>query len=121
MIKYSLKATKIEHTPAITAYVEKKLEELERVLDASDTSIHAELEVGKLTNHHKQGELFFAEINLHALKKKWRAVEESDNLYAAVDAMKDAIVREVTSAEKKTRARDRKGAREVKARLRGEK
>jgi ribosomal subunit interface protein len=119
MIKYSLKATKIEHTPAITSYIEKKLKDLERVLDKKDTSIHAELEVGKSTTHHKQGELYFAEINLHAMKKKWRAVEEADNLYAAIDAMRDAIVREVTSGEKKERVKSRKGAREIKKRMKG--
>ncbi len=118
-MRYSLKATKIEHTPAIDQYVEKKLKELERVLDAKDTSVHAELEVGLSTKHHKSGNVFFAEINLHAMKKTWRAVEEADNLYAAVDAMKDAIIREVTSAEKKARVTSRKGAREVKARMRG--
>lgn len=118
-MRYSLKATKIEHTPAIDRYVEKKVAELDRVLDPKDTSIHAELEVGKTTSHHKSGTVFFAEINLHAMKKKWRAVEEADDLYAAIDAMRDAIVREVTSAEKKARVRSRKGAREVKARMRG--
>ena len=118
-MRYSLQATKIEHTPAITAYIEKKLKELERVLDKGDASIHAELEVGKLTTHHKQGELFFAEINLHAMKKKWRAVEEADNLYTAIDAMRDAIVREVTSGEKKARLKSRKGGREIKKRMKG--
>ncbi len=118
-MRYSLKATKIEHTPAIDRYVEKKLKELERVLDANDTSVHAELEIGLSTKHHKSGNVFFAEINLHAMKKKWRAVEESDNLYAAIDAMRDAIIREVTQAEKKARITGRKGAREVKKKLRG--
>jgi len=120
-MRYSLQATNIKHTPAIDRYVEKNVKELERVLDKNDTSIHAELEVGKLSSHHKSGEVFFAEINLHAMKKKWRAVEEADNLYAAIDAMKDAITRAVTSAEKKARVSKRKGAREVKARMRGQK
>ncbi len=119
MMKYTLQATKIEHTPAITSYIEKKLKELERVLDTKDTSIRATLEVGKLTRHHKSGDVFFAEINLHAMRKKWRAVEEADDLYAAIDAMKDAITREVTSAEKKARVQKRKGARKVKSQMRG--
>jgi ribosomal subunit interface protein len=117
-MRYSLKATQIQHTPAIDEYVAKKLTELERVLDPDDTSVHAEIEVGKSTQHHKSGEVFFAEINLHAMKHSWRASEEAEDLYAALDAMKDAIVREVTSAEKKARVAERKGAREIKQRMR---
>jgi ribosomal subunit interface protein len=117
-MRYTFKATNIERTPAIDEYIEKKLAELERVLDPEDTSVHAEIEVGKSTRHHKSGEVFFTEINLHAMKKAWRATEEAEDLHAALDAMKDAIVREVTSGEKKARMAERKGAREIKNRMR---
>ena len=67
-MRTTIKATNIEHTNAIDAYLLKRLKELERVLDPKEKSELARLEFGKSTKHHKSGEVFFAEITFHVKK-----------------------------------------------------
>ncbi len=114
-----IQATGIEHTNAIDAYVTKKLRDLEKVLDPKELSEVVEVEVGKPSRHHKSGDVFYAEINFHVKKKKFRATTKAGDLYAAIDKVKDEIIHEVTRYHDKMRAGQKAGGREAKARLRG--
>lgn len=118
-MRLTIKATNIEHTNAIDAYVIKRLGELERVLEPKEKSEIARIDVGKTTAHHKAGkDIFYAEITFHVKKKDFRAVAKADDLYAAIDKMQDEIVREVTGHHERMRARAKAGAREMKRRMR---
>lgn len=114
----TIKATNIDLTDAIRSYVEKRLCTLKKHVDATAGDNFAEIEVGKTTEHHHQGNIFRAEIVLHINGKKVVAVSEKDDLYAAIDEMKDKIEREVTSGKERSRALWRKGASAVKKILR---
>ena len=119
-MRLTIKATNIAHTNAIDAYVGKRLAELERVLEPKEKSELARIDVGKTTKHHKTGrDVFYAEITFHVKKKDFRAVGRSEvDLYAAVDEMKDEIVREVTRHHERTRSRAKAGGREINRRIR---
>src|SRR5687768_17446198 len=95
MINISLKATGIELTPAIRSYAENKVSMLEKLIDKNDTSAQADVELGQTTHHHQSGIIFFAEINLHVSDIHLRAVSEKDNLYAAIDEVKDEMIRQL--------------------------
>jgi ribosomal subunit interface protein len=96
-MRITLKATHIEHTNAIDAYVAKRLRELERILGAKEKSEVARVDIGVSSKHHKEGkEQYYAEITLHVKNKDFRVVAKAADLYAAIDKMKDDIVREVT-------------------------
>ena len=75
-MRTTVKATNIEHTNAIDAYLAKRLSELERILEPKEKSELARIELGKLTKHHRTGEVFFAEITFHVKKKDFRATAE---------------------------------------------
>ena len=100
-------------TPAITAYVDNKVAMLDKLF-AHDPAVYADVEVGKRTNHHKTGELFFGEINIHSMGKIIRHVAEEYDLYAAIEKMKDGAAEEVRNLDKKKEDLFRRGGRAIK-------
>lgn len=123
MMRLILKATGIEHTNAIDAYVGSRLRELEKVLDPKEKSCIARVEIAKETKHHKTGaDVYKAELTMRAGKKDFRvtATDEAD-LYAAIDALKDHIVRDVKDHRERVRQQQKDGDRKVKKALKGDK
>jgi ribosomal subunit interface protein len=101
MIKKTLKAKNIELTDAIGSYVDKILVAIEKHVDMSDTSILADIEVGKTSHHHKSGDIFRAEVNLHTRLGTFRAVSETGDLYSAIDDVKDEISQMLASKKRR--------------------
>lgn len=101
MIKKTLKAKNIELTDAIGSYVDKILIAIEKHVDMSDTSILADIEVGKTSHHHKSGDIFRAEVNLHTRLGSFRAVSETGDLYSAIDDVKDEISQMLASKKRR--------------------
>jgi ribosomal subunit interface protein len=87
-----IKATKMDLTPSIEEAVNEKFGNLEKYFD---NIIGCEVEVGKTTNHHHKGDVFFAEVNLEVPKKVIRAVTETDDLYKALSETKEKIKNEI--------------------------
>ena len=118
-MRTTLKATNITHTNAIDAYVGKRMRELEKILPPKEQSQIARIEIGTTTKHHKEGkDLYFAEITFHIKKKDFRVVVKSADLYAAIDQMKDGIVRDVKNYHERSRELGKDGGREMKTRMR---
>jgi ribosomal subunit interface protein len=116
-MRTTVKATNIEHTNAIDAYLAKRLGELERILEPKEKSELARIELGKSTKHHHKGKLFFAEITFHVKKKNFRATGEGSDLYEAIDNMQTMIVREVKRHHQTMQKNTRQGGREMKRRI----
>ena len=117
-MRYNLQGTHIELTPAITQYVSKRMRSFHKVLDMSDTSIYADVEVGRTTNHHQNGELFRAEIQLYLAGGNLRAVAVRHDLYAAIDEVRDIMMRDIRRHYERRTKRARDGARRLKRELR---
>jgi len=116
----NIKATNTELTPAISTYVEEKVLGLDKFITVEDPeSVLANVEIGLSTKHHQSGKVFRAEINLHIGGKYLRAVSEQEDLYAAIDDMRDQIVREITSFKNKKRDLFRKGGSAIKDFIKG--
>ena len=115
----NIKATNIELTPAISDYLTKKMEMLEKFIDQNDTSTSASIEVGKTTEHHQHGEVFRAEINLLSGGKQFRTVSEEADLYTAIDMVKDEMARVLSSHKNKQQTMFKKGATKIKNLLKG--
>ncbi|MBX4195538.1 ribosome-associated translation inhibitor RaiA [Candidatus Parcubacteria bacterium] len=117
-MKMNIKATGIELTPEILSYAEKRLSKVRKYLaDASDPVMAVEL--GRNTNHHKQGEVFRAEVRIAGGGADFYASRETSDLYRAIDEVKDEIVREVTRVKGKRRHLLRHGGRVIKDMMRG--
>ena len=113
----SIKSTNIELTPALRDYSEKRLAAITKYTGGDAT---ATVEIGKTTDHHKQGEIFRAEVNvLTPLGKQYRAVSEKTDLYEAIDDVRAEIVRELSSAKGKRLTLFKRGAQQIKNMMRG--
>ena len=117
-MRTTLKASNVAHTNALDTYVGKRLKDLEKVLEPKEKSEVARVDIGAANKHHKEGkDLYYAEITLHVKGKDFRAVAKANDLYAAIDKMRDMIVREVTSYHKQRRSLEKKGGQEIKKRV----
>ena len=118
-MKINIKATGMELTPAISSYVHKKVSSIEKYIDKNSTDVVAQVEVGKSTRHHKSGNIFRAEVHITGGNLDLYAVSETDNLYAAIDIVKDEIVHNALQLKGKRETLARKGAGMVKDMMRG--
>lgn len=116
-MRINIKATNIELTEALRAYTEDKVRMIEKLLPAEAAAI-AEVEVGKETQHHKNGEVFRGEINLEYSGQHLYAVEHASDLYAAVDLVKDEMARLIKDRQEKKNTLMRRGGRKIKNMLR---
>lgn len=116
-MRINIKATGMELTPAISDYVDKKISSLDKYIKNEDAV--AQVEVGKSTQHHKSGEVFRAEVHVTGAGLDIYAASEAEDLYAAIDLVKDEITRNVVVEKDKKLTLSRKGAQMVKDMMRG--
>lgn len=118
-MKINEKVTNIEITTEIRDYLYKKLEHVEKFLDPADESVLCDVELGKTTNHHKSGDVFKTEINLHIAGKNLRAVSEMSDLFSSIDVAKDDIVRSLQVNKDKRISLVRRGGAKIKNIVKG--
>jgi putative sigma-54 modulation protein len=92
----AIKATNIELTDAIKTAVEATLQNLAPLTERYDGAARVHVEIGKTTAHHHKGDIFRAEINITIPGKVLRGEAEKDDLYAAIEAVEDALKRQLT-------------------------
>lgn len=90
----TIKATNVELTPAIREYVEEKLAYLDQLLP-DESSIMADVEVGKTTHHHQKGDVMRCEVNLQVPGELLRVEKTEKDLYKAIDKVKDHLARQI--------------------------
>lgn len=107
----------IEITDAIRSYAMEKMGSLEKLLPKSDSSAKLTVELSKASNHHTHGDVFQAEAILHVRGKEAALKTTQDDLYKAIDVLKDMLTREMATHKDKERSLVRKSAHKVKALL----
>ncbi len=95
-----LQATNLELTSAIREYVTEKVESLSRFTKRFDPCDVA-VEIGKTSEHHQKGDVFFAELTMSIPGDTLRSHVEKDDLYAAVDEAKDDVKRQLVDKKEK--------------------
>lgn len=118
-MKINIKATSIELTPAISEYVEKKISSVEKYINKEGAELLAQVEVGRITEHHKSGNVFRAEVHITGPGVDIYAASEQPDLYAAVDIVKDEVVHNAVQSKGKRLALARRGAEMVKNIIKG--
>jgi len=102
-------------TPSIEDYIQKKISSLEKFLNNfNEQVIRCEMEVGKTTSRHRSGDIFRAEINLSVGGRMFRVESERDDLFAAVDEVRDELEQEVKKFKAKKETIFIRGARSIK-------
>lgn len=121
-MKINLKATNMELTEAIHDYVEKKVTNLGKLLSKMEeegSDVLVNFEVGKSTNHHKSGEFFHTDCSINIKGKKFYASSDKEDLYEAIDDVKDRLFGEISQNKDKSLTLFHKGARKIKDMIRG--
>ncbi len=89
---------KVELTAAISAYVEEKMGALSKY---ADLIRHTDVEVGKVTAHHKNGDVFFCKAIFELVNGKILRIDrESGDLYKAIDKVRDHARQELTEVHR---------------------
>ncbi len=113
--KTNIKATNYELTPEIREHIDHQVSKFEKVLPTNTEEIILDVEVGKSTNRHNNGNVFRAEFNMKYNDEFKRAVETQEDLRTALDLVGDDMVRQIRKAKEKRSDLFRKGAKRVKS------
>ncbi|PIT86300.1 MAG: ribosomal subunit interface protein [Candidatus Magasanikbacteria bacterium CG10_big_fil_rev_8_21_14_0_10_43_6] len=106
-------ATKdIDSTKAIQEYITGKVESLAKFFDNIQ---QVDVVVGMNGHHHNKGSVFFAEMNVHVPGHKVFVKKEAEDMYKAVDKVKDHLKVDLEKMKGKMRRFDQDELRDQKA------
>lgn len=114
----NIKTTTISLTPSISDYVEKHLVSVKDFLK-NDSTAKCDLELAKVSNHHKHGDIFKAEIHIIAKDQNIYVNVEKEDLYAAIDILRDEVIRKLKSVKDKKISLIRRGGARMKNFIKG--
>ena len=121
-MQINLQGKNIELTPAIKDYVLKRVTNLEKLLakiEAVKGEARVHFEVEKTTNHHKSGEIFRADCSININGEDFYAGVEKEDLYAAIDAVRDDLFNKIEKNKDRKQTLFRRGAASVKKMMKG--
>ncbi len=105
-----IKGIGIEITEAIDGYCVKKIKEaLEKFNNESESKdILSEVELSKTNNHHSHGEIYKVSIKIVAPNLNIFLDTKKEDLYAAIDDIKDKLEYKISSIKNKKSSISRK-------------
>jgi putative sigma-54 modulation protein len=96
-----IKSTKLEMTEAINDYIQKKVDMLDKLLGSFPVlSCHFEIEK---VSHSHSGEIFRAEMNLNLNGELLRVEKTEEDMYRAIDNVKDHMEQVIIKFKDKKR------------------
>lgn len=108
----TIHATNTELTDTLREHVETKVRSLEKFFDRITSAV---VDVGLESTRHKQGKIFYAEVNLNMPGGKMiRVTKNAEDLYKAIEKVKDHLKVELTKMKEKMRDKDRDTVRSAK-------
>jgi ribosomal subunit interface protein len=114
-----IKSTNMELTDAISDFVMARVNSLDKFVNPDDTSASIDIEVGKTTEHHNKGNVFMAEFNLQVGGKNFRSSNNNEDLYTAIDKVKEEMANELRRNKGKNKTLFKKGSSVLKNLLKG--
>lgn len=119
-MRINIQTKNLDLSPAIKDYVEEKVTSFSKLL-GQEVNPLIDIELAKEKTNQNSGEdLYKAEINMDALGNRVFVDAHAFDLYAAIDEVKDKVLRELRQEKEKESDRGRAGARELKSMLRNE-
>jgi ribosomal subunit interface protein len=113
----NIKATQMELTDAIREHINNRLLSISKFVKKG--TLGGQVEIGKTTNHHKQGDVFKAEFDLVVNGEHFFAMSETEDLYTAIDDAKEEIVRSIVDKKDRKKTLFKRGAVSVKKMIKG--
>lgn len=113
----NIKAKNIELTNAIEQNVKDRLESVSKLLNNSDALVN--VEVGKTTNHHNNGDIFLAEFDVSSSGENYFARTEGPDLYVSINDTKEQILKEIRRKRGRKTTLFKRGALSIKKMVKG--
>ena len=104
----------IEITDAIREYVNTRLSSLDKYSVKGDTSATISVELSKTSAHHSHGDVFQVEAQAHVKGMSFNVKAVREDLYSAIDEIRDMLAREFTEQKDKRISLFKKGAHKLK-------
>ena len=101
-------------TSAIKAYLIDKMNTLNKFLNISEDDLNFNCRLGKVTNSQHSGKIFYIEISIHTPNKNYGARVEADDVYVAIDLIKDELGANISSYKDKLRTLQKKESQKFK-------
>lgn len=102
----NIRAHDMELTPAIKQYTEEKMSSLEKYLDSIR---HMDVEVGRAAGHHHKGNVFECKAVVQIGGEVMRVEKDAEDLYKAIDKVKDHLRVELSDWKKRQDERSKAG------------
>lgn len=96
MVVSTLKWIGMDTSEAVTNYLDAKLASLDKFLAHIPLPHDIHIECIKTTRHHQKGEIFECEIHLRLPKRTLMVTAQANDIYAAIDRVKDELERQLT-------------------------
>ena len=113
-----IKTTTLSLTPAVSEYIEKRMASVSKFFE-NDSTVRCDIELARTTNHHNKGDIFKAEVHIVAKDKNVYASVEKEDLYVAIDLVRDDVIRNIVSSNDKKRSLIRRGGAKIKDLIKG--
>jgi putative sigma-54 modulation protein len=104
----------IEVTEALREYVNNRLSPLSKYASKGDTSGMIAVELSKTTAHHTHGDVFQVEAQAKIKGANVNVRSVQDDLYNAIDEVRDMLARELTEEKDRRISLFKKGAQKIK-------
>jgi len=112
IMNININFTGIEPTEAIKEYVTEKVESLTTFFEGIES---ADIDVGMKSHHHQKGSVYYAEFKLQIPGRPSLYIsKEAEDLYKAIDKVKDHMKVEIEKVKGKMHQLDREELRDVK-------
>ena len=99
-MKIDITTKNIELDNPLRVFVEEKIGGLEHFLQDSG-EVSARVEIGKPSQHHQSGPIFYAEVNLTISGHLLRAEAQHEDLRSAIVDVKDALQTQIKKFKEK--------------------
>lgn len=99
-MKTNIKATKVELNPQLKAYVEEKMNMLEKYLGSIDV-LNCDIELEMAVGNQNSGKIYRAELNLELPGELLRVEKTEKDLNKAIDKVKDHMQRSIKRYKEK--------------------
>ncbi len=119
-MKYTTKATDMELSVSVEEYVGKKMAALGKLAEYAGGHGAAHVELARTTRHHRSGDVFRAELQLHVKGRDLRAEALGETIFEAVDKAQEGMRTELERLKEKAVDSVKAGGRAIKKMIKGE-
>lgn len=118
-MEITFKGTQYDLPQKVTERASSKLQTLKKYLGKSSDTAHAYVELGKETNAHQSGDIWFASVRVAFEGQSYTARALESSIDTAVDRVVDEMSTELRKAQQRERSLFRKGGNAIKQMMRG--